>query len=243
MSNYVKRILGIFCLVTIVHSKSHHRQMTVIIAANDDYCVFVPNITSGQTIEFDFSVTDSTGAEGINDITVRMFTPDPNPELVFQTMKEQEGSHHEEAVMDGDYQLCFDNRMSTWAEKTVYFEVTVHDPQDDYYDDYYLDSEEWRDIRGRNYEDYEEKFEMKSEDMQSSLHKTRLNLGKVKHFQFMGGADMSRDTHNVMGMKERLDTWSFIHLSLILIIGFTQIYFVRQLFEEKSFWHRFRNTN
>ena len=44
-------------------------------------------------------------------------------------MKEQEGSHHEEAVMDGDYQICFDNRMSTWAEKTVYFEVTVHDPQ------------------------------------------------------------------------------------------------------------------
>ena len=33
-------------------------------------------------------------------------------------------------------QLCLDNSMSTWAEKVVWLEITVHDPTDDYYEDY-----------------------------------------------------------------------------------------------------------
>ena len=49
---------------------------------------------------------------------------------------DSDGSHSEEAHMDGDYEICLDNRMSTWAEKVVWFEVTIHDPVDDYYDDY-----------------------------------------------------------------------------------------------------------
>ena len=33
-------------------------------------------------------------------------------------------------------QLCLDNTMSTWAEKVVWLEISVHDPTDDYYEDY-----------------------------------------------------------------------------------------------------------
>ena len=34
-------------------------------------------------------------------------------------------------------QLCMDNTMSTWAEKVVWLEITIHDPTaDDYYEDY-----------------------------------------------------------------------------------------------------------
>ena len=60
----------------------------------------------------------------------------PRSKLVYHAVKESEGSHSEEAHTDGDYEVCFDNRMSTWAEKVLWFEVTVHDPVDDYYDDY-----------------------------------------------------------------------------------------------------------
>ena len=31
-------------------------QMTVMIEPGDDYCFFVPNITTGQNFEFDFQV-------------------------------------------------------------------------------------------------------------------------------------------------------------------------------------------
>ena len=114
-------------------------------------------------------------------------------------------------------------------------------------------------MKGRN-EDTETMFDMKSDQIKNFIHTIRLNLGKVKHFQFMQGADMSRDTHNVMRMTERLDTWSLIHLSIMLVIGISQvsfiqfrkkcslrmtiikIYMLRQLFEEKSFWYRFRGS-
>ena len=33
-------------------------------------------------------------------------------------------------------QICLDNKMSAFSDKVVWFEVTVHDPKDDYYDDY-----------------------------------------------------------------------------------------------------------
>merc|ERR1712027_66496 len=110
--------------------------MTVMIEAGADTCFYVPNITEGQSFEFDFSVTESTGAEGVNDITVRTFSPKPESQMVYHAVKEIEGSHTEEASVSGDYEICFDNRMSTWAEKTVWFEVVIHDPEDDYYDDY-----------------------------------------------------------------------------------------------------------
>ena len=42
---------------------------------------------------------------------------------------------HEEKKEEGDYKVCFSNQMSTWSDKTVYFEVEVTDPDDDY-DDY-----------------------------------------------------------------------------------------------------------
>ena len=46
-------------------------------------------------------------------------------------------------------------------------------------------------MKGRN-EDTETMFEMKTADIKNFIHTIRLNLGKVKHFQFMQGADMSR---------------------------------------------------
>ena len=44
--------------------------------------------------------------------------------------------------------------------------------------------------------DYESVFDMKVEDIKSSVHATRGNLGKIKHFQHSKGADMSKVSVN-----------------------------------------------
>ena len=81
---------------------------------------------------------------------------------------------------------------------------------------------------------------MATGDLKEYMHSVRLKLGQVKHFQFMQGADMSRvsqsedanagllfvllqDTHNVMRTIEKLDTWALIHVSIMVIIGLTQV--------------------
>ena len=125
--------------------------------------------------------------------------------------------------------------MSTWAEKVVWLEITVHDPTDDYYEDYIgtgnrtsdvfittSDSEEMKELEGRN-EDTETLFEMTIKDFRNYISTTRINLGKTRHFQLMQGADISKDTHNVMRMNEKIDFWSVVHISIMLIIGFVQV--------------------
>ena len=48
----------------------------------------------------------------------------------------QNSSYNGEAEETGDYKICLDNKVSTWSDKTVWFEVQVEDPEDDYDDDY-----------------------------------------------------------------------------------------------------------
>merc|ERR1719318_1048467 len=95
-----------------------------------------------------------------------------------------------EAEESGDYRICLDNKVSTWSDKTVWFEVQVEDPEDDYDDDY-MDSEEWDAIKANN-EDTEQMFEMKMDEIKTSVHDVRINVGKIRHFQFMLGAQMSK---------------------------------------------------
>ena len=118
------------------------------------------------------------------------------------------------------HQICLDNRMSTWSDKVVWFEVTVHDPKDDYYDDYIgedksddhkysfikihpVDSEEMRMMVERN-EDTESMFDMKIEDIKESVHTMRTNLGKLKHFQFMQSASMSKVVYRFTSPLDKL---------------------------------------
>ena len=54
-----------------------------------------------------------------------------------------------------------------------------------------MDDEDWEQIK-KNNEDTEGLFDMKMEDIKKSVHDTRLNVGKIRHFQFMLGAQMSK---------------------------------------------------
>ena len=54
---------------------------------------------------------------------------------VFEDLMKQEGSYEGEAEEDGDYQICLDNQASTLSDKTVWFEIQIEDPEDDYDED------------------------------------------------------------------------------------------------------------
>ena len=91
---------------------------------------------------------------------------------------------------DGDYRLCLDNTNSRWSDKTVWFEVQVEDPEDDYDDDY-IDADDWEDIRSHN-EDTESLFNMGVDEIKTSIHVVRLNINKMRHYFYMNAAHMSK---------------------------------------------------
>jgi len=223
-------------LLQAIAAKSRHRQLTVEVAAGTEDCFFVEDVKKDQTIDFEYQVTSSSSATGQNDITARILSPPPNNLKVFENLMLHEGSYNGEAEENGDYKICLDNRGSTWSDKTVWFEIQVEDPEDDYDDDY-IDSEEWENIKGNN-EDTLELFNMKMEDIKTSVHDVRININKIRHSQYMLGAQMSKDTHQVDGNLEKINFWSVVHMLIMLVVGFAQVMMVKQLFEDKSMMKR-----
>merc|ERR1711971_107588 len=216
----VAAMLACLLFSPTTEARSKHRQMTVEVAAGSEDCFFLPEVRAGQSIELEFQVTSSSSATGKNDITARIFSPPPTLSVMYETELQNDGSFNGEAEENGDYKVCFDNRVSTFSDKIVWFEVNVEDPDDDYTDDDdYFDPEDWDKMVDNN-EDTQSLFEMK--------------VGKMRHFQFMKGGSMSKDTHQVESNLSRLNFWSLAHLLLMLIVGVSQVYMVRQLFDEKS---------
>ena len=52
----------------------------------------------------------------------------PNEKVILDGTKERQGDFVFTATEPGDYRFCFNNEMSTFAEKTVDFEIAVRGP-------------------------------------------------------------------------------------------------------------------
>ena len=61
---------------------------------------------------------------------------------------------------------------------------------------YLTDADDWDKMKENN-EDTMSLFEMKIEDIKTAIHDVRINVGKMRHFQFMRGGAMSKDVHQV----------------------------------------------
>jgi len=231
LGNIILIVVGL-SLTPWVQARSRHRQMTLEVAAGYEECFFVDNVKTGQAIDFEFQVTGSSAATGNNDITVRLETPYPSFQQLYQDYMVKSGEFVGNIEEDGDYRICFDNRNSRWSDKTVWFEVQVEDPEDDYDDDY-IDTDEWDKMKELN-EDTMSMFEMKVDDIKTMLHTIRLKINKIRHFFFMHSGSMSKDTNQVDSNFERINFWSTVHLIMMLVVGVTQVVMVRNFFCDKS---------
>jgi len=231
LGNLLFIVLGL-SLTPWVQARSRHRQMTLEVAAGYEECFFVDNVKTGQAIDFEFQVTGSSAATGNNDITVRLETPYPSFQQLYQDYMVKSGEFTGNVEEDGDYRICFDNRNSRWSDKTVWFEVQVEDPEDDYDDDY-IDTDEWDKMKELN-EDTMSMFEMKVDDIKTMLHTIRLKINKIRHFFFMHSGSMSKDTNQVDSNFERINFWSTVHLIMMIVVGVTQVVMVRNFFCDKS---------
>jgi len=50
----------------------------------------------------------------------------------------------------------------------------------------------------------------------------------------MLGSDSSRDIHHGLTNLANIDLWALLHLSVLLVVGVTQVLMVKQLFEDRS---------
>ena len=99
-------------------------------------------------------------------------------------------SFNEELQEEGDYRICLDNSRSRWSDKTVWFEIQVEDPHDDYDDDY-MEEDDWEKIKAVG-DDTEKLFDMTVEEIQNTVHSVRIRVNKIRHGSYLLGAHMSK---------------------------------------------------
>jgi len=214
-------------------ARSRHRQMTLSVAAGFEECLYVDNVKTGQVLDLEFQVTGSSAPTGRNDITAKIHSPHPRYHPIYTDFMVTQGDFNGAVEEDGDYRLCFDNTASRWSDKTVWFEIQVEDPEDDYDDDDYFDAGDWENIKNNN-EDTDTLFQMSVEEIKSSIHLVRMQLNKMRHHFFMNAAQMSKDTHQVETSFDRINFWSMVQLVLMLVVGIAQVLTLKGLFCEKS---------
>ncbi|XP_023329768.1 transmembrane emp24 domain-containing protein 2-like [Eurytemora carolleeae] len=178
----------------------------VTVDAHAEECFF-DKVKSGTKMGLIFEVAEG----GFLDIDVKIVGPDSKP--IHQGERETNGKYTFAAHMDGVYQYCFSNQMSTMTPKIVMFDMDI--------------GEAPADGIGEEKEG-EEVTHNKLEDMIKELSTA---LSGVKHEQeYMQVRDRIHRNINE-STNSRVVMWSFFEALVLVAMTLGQIYYLKRFFE------------
>ncbi|KAF2841289.1 hypothetical protein M501DRAFT_1000457 [Patellaria atrata CBS 101060] len=118
------QFLALFAgLLALFVSTVSSTALTYKLQANEKSCFFTWVDNKGAKIAFYFAVQSG----GSFDVDYEVVGP--NERVVMDGQKERQGDFVFTANDVGEYRFCFNNEMSTFAEKTVDFEIAVENEQ------------------------------------------------------------------------------------------------------------------
>ncbi|TQS39406.1 hypothetical protein Golomagni_00070 [Golovinomyces magnicellulatus] len=97
--------------------------LTYQVAANEKACFYATADSKGSKIAFYFAVQSGGSFDIDYDAT------GPDKKIILSGTKERQGDFVFTANKVGDYEFCFSNRISTFTEKVIDFDITVENEQ------------------------------------------------------------------------------------------------------------------
>lgn len=188
---------------------------TIKVHAGKRDCYF-EEISIDQPFEFEYQVIDG----GDLDITFQMISP--TGKVIATDIRKEDGVHTVETPVEGAYQFCFDNGFSRMTDKVVFFEIFTDDNFD--YDDY---DDDWK---AQIKPDDSGLLEDRVNEIQTALSRMKLNMAKTSQIQNLLRAFEAKDRNLIEANKTRVDSWSLIHLSVMVGTAFLQVYLLRNMF-------------
>jgi len=186
---------------------------TIKVHAGKRDCYF-EEIKKDGPFEIEYQVIDG----GDLDITFQMI--DPKGKILATDIRKEDGVHTVDAPIEGAYQFCFDNGFSRMTDKVVFFEIFSDDDFDyDYNDDDF-------DFRA----DDSGLLEDRVSEIQLALSRMKLNMAKTSQIQNLLRAFEAKDRNLIEANRQKVDTWSVIHLVVMCSTAFLQVYLLRSLF-------------
>lgn len=200
------------------------REMTVEVPAGGEECFFEA-VTAGQILEVEYQVIDG-GQQNELEINFKILRPNGVP--LIKEFRKSDHTHRKAIDASGDYKICFDNSVSRFHSKIVYFEVVVESDDEE-------EMDEFGNIEGIERGDYGGDTEVK--DIEETLRGIRDRIQRSRHFQDQIRNFEFRDRSMAEHNYERVNFWSTVQVAAMLIAGLVQVCLVRSLFDEKSSLH------
>merc|ERR1712173_248154 len=109
------------------------------------------------------------------------------------------------------------------TDKIVFFEIFMDDQMD--YDDY---DDDWKEnIKP----DDSGLLEDRVSEIQTALSRMKLNMAKTSQIQNLLRAFEAKDRNLIEANRSRVDTWSLVHLTVMVATAFLQVYLLRSMFK------------
>ncbi|KAF1986496.1 erp2,4 [Aulographum hederae CBS 113979] len=114
------QLLSVLCpLLALLVSRVYATALTYKLQASEKQCFFANVEQKGAKVAYYFAVQQG----GSFDVDYSVVGP--NEKIILEGTKERQGDFVFTANDAGEYRFCFNNEMSTFAEKTVDFEISV----------------------------------------------------------------------------------------------------------------------
>ncbi|KAM7326661.1 transmembrane emp24 domain-containing protein 5 isoform X1 [Alexandromys fortis] len=188
---------------------------TFTLPAGQKECFYQP-MPLKASLEIEYQVLDGAGL----DIDFHLTSPEGRT-LVFEQRK-SDGVHTVETEV-GDYMFCFDNTFSTISEKVIFFELILDNMGEEA-----QEQEDWK-----RYIPDTDVLEMKLEDILESINSIKSRLSKSGQIQTLLRAFEARDRNIQESNFDRVNFWSVVNLTVMVVVSGVQVYMLKSLFEDK----------
>ena len=168
-------------------------------------------------------------------INFRLVRPNGIPVVADNRKGDNTHRHTVRSGEAGDFQVCFDNTISRFSPKVVFFELILKTEDEDEDGD---GMDEIKRVYSEAAADEQiEQYDMKVTDIDFALKAIREKVTQSRHFQDQIRAHEARDRSIAEHNFERVTNWSVIQIIIMIFAGFVQVMVLRSLFDEKSYFH------
>lgn len=156
--------------------------------------------------------------------------------VIYADFKKSDNIHRfEQPHKAGEYKFCFDNTISHFNRKTVFFELIIEDPDNP------QDDSQISELQGLTHEEF---YDMKVQDIIDSIHLVRGRIQKARQLQDMLGSFEARDRNLAELNCHRVSLLSIFIMLTMCSVGFLQVFMIRNLFEtnqKNRIWDKLGN--
>ncbi|PHH63379.1 hypothetical protein CDD81_5980 [Ophiocordyceps australis] len=192
------------CMATNVAATA----LTYALAAHEKACFYAEAPRANAKIAFYFAV-QSGGSFDIGYVA-----EGPGGKIILEGEKERQGDFVFTAQQAGDYSFCFDNEMSTFADKVVDFEISVEDES-----------------RTAQLPSKQGTSPEQTSVLEDSIFKISSQLSTISRNQKYFRTRENRNFSTVHSTEKRIVNFSMIQIGLIVCMGALQVFIVRFFFQ------------